>query len=215
MEVKSSKYGAGSHSRFKIFHDLMPFKVNHILLISTPYDAWIMEEDCRLSERIVHQYRGLNLSHPPRLTWASTQQEAIEKLTDGNFDLVINISRTADLDAYRIGTAIKKIDPNMPVVLLTHQEVISEACLIDPELMTAVDRTFFWTGDAEILLAIVKCIEDQLNVHNDTACASIRVILLVEDSPFYLASLLSILYRELVKETQAVIEEGINEERRL
>lgn len=215
MESKSSKHGASSHSRFKIFHDLMPFKVNHILLISTPYDAWIMEEDCRLSERIVHQYRGLNLSHPPRLTWASTQEEAIAKLTDKDFDLVINISRTADLEAYRIGTAIKKIDPNMPVVLLTHQEVISEACLIDPELVAAVDRTFFWTGDAEILLAIVKCIEDQLNVHNDTACASIRVILLVEDSPFYLASLLSILYRELVKETQAVIEEGINEEHRL
>jgi len=215
MEPISPKDVPDFHSRFKIFHDLMPYKVNHILLISTPYDAWIMEEDCRLSERIVHQYRGLNLSHPPRLTWASTQDEALSLLSAESFDLVIAISPTVDPDAYRLGEAVKGVNQNMPVVLLTHQETVPEAYPVDPELLASIDRIFYWSGDAEILLAIVKCIEDQLNVHNDTACASIRVILLVEDSPLYLSSLLSILYRELVKETQAVIEEGINEEHRL
>ncbi|WP_228853995.1 hypothetical protein [Desulfomarina profundi] len=80
---------------------------------------------------------------------------------------------------------------------------------------SAIDRIFFWTGQADILLAIIKCIEDQFNVLDDINCADVRVILFVEDSPFYLSALLPILYKELVKETQAVIEDSLNQEHRL
>jgi DNA-binding NarL/FixJ family response regulator len=202
-------------SRFKIFHDLMRNKVRHILLISTSYEAWIMEEDCRLSEQIVHEYRGLNLSRPPRLTWVSSISDALELLGSRKFDFVINISRTADREAYRIGEQIKRTIPGMQVVLLTHEEALPDVIPAAHQRHCSIDHIFFWTGNAEILLAIIKSIEDQINVEHDTQRAGIRIILFVEDSPFYLSSLLPILYRELVIETQAVIEDGLNEEHRL
>ena len=88
--------------RFKIFHELMIKKVREILLISTPYDAWIMEEDCRLSERIINEYRGLNLSHPPRLNWVSSIAEALKAIDHKHFDMVITMSQVADMDAFAI-----------------------------------------------------------------------------------------------------------------
>ena len=215
MESSPLRLAQSYKSHFKLFHDLMPNKVNHILLISTSYEARIMEEECRLSEQIVHEYRGLNLSHPPQLSWASSPQEVLLLLDTKDFDLVIIMSREADLDAYRIGNEIKRKTPEMPVVLLTHQVVPSDACVLDPQLSSDIDRIFFWSGNADILLAIVKCVEDHLNVLNDTACAGIRIILFVEDSPFYLSSILSILYKELVLENQAVIDDGLNEEHRI
>lgn len=202
-------------SRFKLFHELMPTKVRHIMLISTSYEAWIMEEDCRISEQIVNEYRGLNLSHPPRLTWVSSLDEALTQFSEGLFDLVISFSRTIDESVLSLGSAIKKIRPGTPVVLLTHQEVLSDSGPTLQEYARSFDRIFFWSGQAELLLAIVKSVEDQFNAVPDTTTAGVRVILFVEDSPYYLSIMLPLLYRELVVETQAVIEDGLNEEHRL
>ncbi len=212
--MKSKKTNNQS-SRFKIFHELMPKKVRRILLISTSYEAWIMEEDGRLSEQIVHEYRGLNLSHPPQLSWVSSLSEALSRIEQSHFDLVITISRTVDSQAYRTGDEIKQKKPGMPVVVLTHQEALPETCAQFNNMSSSINQIFFWSGDAGILLAIIKCVEDQMNVHNDTRCAGIRVIIFVEDSPFYRSSILSILYKELVIETQSVIEDSLNEEHRI
>ncbi len=168
-----------------------------------------------MSEQIVHEYRGLNLSHPPRLTWVSSLQEALERLEGGRFDLVITIAPTVDQRVFDIGDAIKDRTSGMPVVVLTHQEALPEVLLPYIRTSSSIDHIFFWSGNAEILLAIIKCVEDRLNVRHDTDCAGIRVILVVEDSPFYLSVLMPILYRELVIETQLVIEDGLNEEHRL
>lgn len=201
-------------SRFKLFHELMPMKVQHILLISTSYEAWIMEEDCRISEQIVNEYRGLNLSRPPRLTWVSSLAEALERFSDQPFDLVITFSRSVDDNVVRLGREIKKAQPDIPLVLLTHQEALPDE---SPALheQQAIDLVFYWSGQADILLAIVKSVEDRFNAVPDTRTAGVRVILFVEDSPYYLSMLLPILYKELVVETQAVIEDGLNEEHRL
>ena len=202
-------------SRFKLFHELMPSKVRHILLISTPYDAWIMEQDCRLSEQIIHEYSGLNLSHPPRLTWVSSAEEALVACDEGRFDFVISIALAVDKKTVAVSKAIKEKQPDMPLVVLTHQEVLPKSGILDKAGNSYIDHIFFWTGQADILLAIIKCIEDQFNVLNDIACADVRVILFVEDSPFYLSALLPILYKELVRETQAVIADSLNQEHRL
>ncbi len=204
-----------SSARFKVFHELMPNKVRRILLISTSYEAWIMEEDCRLSEQVVHEYRGLNLSHPPRLSWVSSLSEALERIETTHFDLVITICRAIDPAVYKTGDKIKKRRPDMPVVVLTHQEVLPETCIKFNHKSSGIDQIFFWSGDAGILLAIIKCIEDQMNVLNDTRNAGIRVIIFVEDSPFYRSSILPVLYRELVIETQSVIDDSLNEEHRI
>lgn len=201
-------------ARFKIFHELMANKIRHILLLSTSYEAWIMEEDCRLSEQIINEYRGLNLSHPPHLTWVSSVEAALDRIESRHFDLVIVISRTIDSDASLAGDDIKEKRPDMPVVLLTHQEVLPEAYARFAR-DSRMDQIFYWSGDAAILLAIIKCVEDRLNVLSDTRCAGIRVIIFVEDSPFYRSAILPILYKELVTETQAVIEDSLNEEHRI
>ncbi len=202
-------------ARFKVFHDLMRTKVEQVLLISTAYEAWIMEEDCRLSEHIIHEYRGLNLSHPPRLTWVSTTAAALSAIEASAFDLVIIISSTADAAAGRRAAAVKARAPQMPVVLLTHRESLADVVSPTATCSAAIDRTIYWTGDAALLLAIIKIVEDRLNAAHDTRRAGIRIILYVEDSPFYLSTLLPVLYRELVIETQAVIDVGLNDEHRL
>jgi len=202
-------------SRFKLFHELMSAKVREILLVSTPYDAWIMEEDCRLSERITHEYRGLNLSQPPRLTWVSSANEALTILDEKKFQLVITMPRLADMDIFELGRNIKKKSPDLPVILLSHSFLSPQTGDPTNEQRAAIDRTFIWSGDTQILVALIKSVEDHLNAEHDTRFAGIRVILLVDDSPIYLSSFLPVLYKELVIQTQALIEEGLNEEHRL
>jgi hypothetical protein len=202
-------------SRFKIFHDLMLKKVQNILLISRQYDAWIMEEDCRLSEKIVQEYKGLNLSNPPRLRWVSTAAQALQALEQRQFDLVIIIARDTDNDAEKIAGLIKSECRDIPVNLMLHR--IDSAREPSPALIenSAISRSFLWRGNTEVLLALIKSTEDWMNVEQDALLAGIRVILFVEDSPEYTSVILPILYKELVLQTQAVMEEGLNEEHKL
>lgn len=201
----------GQSGKFTLYHDLMQIKVRDILLISSPYDAWVMEEDSRISERIVSEYRGLNLSRPPRLTWVSNIEEALDLLDVRFFDLVILMPHLTNMNCCSMGRRIKEKIPGIPVAMLAHKQL----AVSDEELCDGTDRQFVWSGDAELLVAIVKNLEDLLNVEHDTSEVGIRVIIVVEDSPRYLASLLPILYKELVRQTQALMEEGLNSEHRL
>ncbi|MEW6263082.1 MAG: PEP/pyruvate-binding domain-containing protein [Thermodesulfobacteriota bacterium] len=200
--------------RFTLFHELMAKKVKDILLVSSLYDACIMEEDCRLAEKIINEYRGLNLSKPPRLTWVSTAEEALSAVEKQEFDLVITMPRLFDMDAFVLGREIKKRVPTLPVHLLIHTAFAPDGFLTK-ERTEGLDRIFVWSGNADLLLAMIKNVEDRDNVHRDTQVAGVRVILFVEDSPQYLSSILPILYREVVSQTQAVLEEKLNEEHRL
>ena len=96
MTLPIESFAEDFDPHFKVFHELMAKKVRDVLLVSTPYDAWIMEEDCRLSERIIHEYRGFNLSNPPRFTWVSSAEEALAAPDDTKFDLVITMLHLAD-----------------------------------------------------------------------------------------------------------------------
>ncbi len=199
---------------FKVFYDLMARRVSEILLVSSPYDAFIMEEDGRLAERIIHEYRGLNLTRPPRLTWVSTAQEALDRLSRRKFDLVLTMPRLGDMAPQHLGKAIKERFPELPVFLLTHGTagMVPEDLEADPR---AIDKIYIWTGNTDLLLAMIKNEEDRMNVVADTRRARVRVILMVEDSPIHYSSLLPFLYKEVVTQTQAVMEESLNEEHRI
>ena len=119
MAISADSVTEDFDPRFKIFHELMPNKIRHILLVSTPYDAWIMEADCRLSEKIINEYRGLNLSHPPRLSWVSSPEEALSLLARENFDLVITMPRPGSMDMLALGRQIKELASQLPVIMLT------------------------------------------------------------------------------------------------
>jgi len=202
------------YARFKVFHELMAKKIREILLISSPYDAYVMEEDGRLASRIINEYRGLNLSQPPRVTRTSSAYAALEYLNEKKFDMVITTPHLEELDAYSLGRAIKKVKPDLPVILLA-QSLRGLPNQPEPTNGQGIDKVFIWSGVPDFLLALVKNAEDSLNVDYDTKKANVRVLLLVEDSPLYYSSFLPLIYQEVVKQTQAVLEVGLNEEHRL
>jgi len=199
---------------FKVFHELMARKVTDILLVSSPYDAFIMEEEGRLAERIIHEYRGLNLSRPPMLTRVSTSLEAMKALAAKRFDLVITMPQLDDTDAAGLAQTIKRQYPELPTILMAHhtnRQLLGRS-ITNP---AALDRTYIWQGNSDLLLALIKNIEDTWNVAFDTKRARVRVIILVEDSPVFLSLFLPILYKEIVSQTQAAMEESLNDEHRI
>ncbi len=199
---------------FKVFHELMAKKISEILLVSSPYDAFIMEEDGRLAERIIQEYRGLNLSRPPRLSWVATAQEALQKLEQRRFDMVITMPRLDDMDPFELCGRIKAGHADLPVIMLAHNTSSIPAAM-SPAARQTIDKTFVWCGNTDLLLAIIKNVEDEWNVAFDTDRAKVRVIILVEDSPYYRSTLLPLLYKEIVSQTQNLMEDSLNEEHRL
>ncbi|MCP3943023.1 MAG: phosphoenolpyruvate synthase PpsA [Desulfobacteraceae bacterium] len=198
----------------KIYHELMANKVEDILLVSCPYDAFIMEEEGRLSNRIINEYKGLNLSKPPRLTWVSSAKEAFIQLEKKHFDLILAMPSLDGMDVYAFGEKVKQQYSDLSIFLLLHDTCDIDHYICD-KTNTAVDRTYIWGGNADLLLAIIKNFEDEMNVGFDTQNAKVRVIIMVEDSPYHYSSFLPVLYKHIVLQTQSVIDDSINEEHRL
>ncbi|MFZ5570137.1 MAG: PEP/pyruvate-binding domain-containing protein [Thermodesulfobacteriota bacterium] len=212
--MSQNRYGDRYDESFKTFHELMAWRVREILLISSPYDAFIMEEDGRIAGRIIHEYRGLNLTRPPRISWVSTGQDALRMLTEKQFDLVITMPRIDDMEPALLCREIKTRRRDLSIYFLAHDTSRFLDGMEDP-LCTHIDRRFVWLGNTDLLLAMIKSTEDRLNVSSDTEKARVRVIILVEDSPVYLSSLLPFLYKEIVRQTQSAMDESINEEHRI
>ena len=202
------------YSHFKIFHELMATKVKEILLVSSPYDAFIIEEDGSLASRIINEYSGLNLSHPPRVSRAATASEALDLLVRKPFDLVITTPHVEQMDGFSLSIEIKRRRHGLPVILLAHT-VRGIYPLPENRDCRGIDRIFIWSGNSDLLLALIKNAEDHLNVAFDTGKAQVRVLILVEDSPVYYSSFLPLIYKEVVRQTQAVLGVGLNEEHRL
>jgi Pyruvate phosphate dikinase, AMP/ATP-binding domain len=200
--------------QFKMFHEIMSIKVREILLISSPYDAYIMEEDRSLASRIVNEYIGLNLSLPPRVTRTSSGRNALDLLDQKTFEMVIIMPNVDDMDVQTLGVKIKTKHSDLPVILLSHslRSIFPQG---EYRKLMGIDKVFIWSGNSDILLALVKNAEDRLNIDLDTKRAMVRVLILVEDSPQYYSTFLPLIYKEIVKQTQAVLGVGLNEEHRL
>ncbi len=198
----------------KTFVKLMAKKVKEILLISSAYDAFIMEEDGRLTERIIYEYKGLNLSNPPVITWAETAKKAFYELKNKKFDIIITMPRITDMNPFKLIEKIKEDFPKIPIFMLAHDSgqffLHTEA-----EIKNFVTKTFVWRGNTDLLLALIKNTEDKMNVDFDCDIANVKVIIFVEDSPFYRSSILPMLYKEIVLQTQAVIEDAMTSEEKL
>lgn len=201
-------------SHFGVFHELMAFKVREILLVSSAYDAYIMEEDGSLAMRIINEYHGLNLSSPPRIRWVSTVEQAVGLLELISFDLVLTMPRLGGMDCNTFASKVKKHYPELPVIMLAHSVQDAVHCS-DGSSPCFIDNTYIWCCDSNLLLAIVKNVEDRRNVDFDIKKAMVRVILYVEDSPANRSQVLPLLYNEVVKQTHAVLDEGLNDQHRL
>lgn len=196
-------------TKFRRFHDLMPHRVREVLLVSSLYDAFILQEDGHLSEQVFLEYKELSLSSAPRFTHVTSGEAALRAMEKRRFDLVLAMTRLIDMDLKAFGQKVKKLRPGRPVVVLAfdNAEIDRLRQLVSPD---SIDAVFMWNGDAKILLAIVKFVEDRENLDNDIAVADIRVILVVEDSVRFYSSFLAALYPELMKQSQSLFSEGLN-----
>lgn len=192
------------------FHDLMPFRVREVLLVASPYDAFILEEDGLLTEQVFLEYRDLSLPASPRFTHVATGEEAIQKLIERRFDLILTMTRLSDMGVNAFGRRVKDLRPGRPVVLLAldPKETYDPGFQIDRR---AIDAVFLWNGDARILLAVMKYVEDRDNVDHDIQKGNVRVIIMIEDSPRYYSSFLGMLYHELMEHARSLYREGLNE----
>jgi len=214
MDSPTQPGATQNHDSFKIFHELMAKKVSNILLVSSPYDAFILDEEGRLAQRIILEYRGLNLSRPPRIHWAATARDAIVQLKETWFDFVITTPRVSDMSVEKFSRLLKERYPNLPVYLLSHSASNTYIDQLKAQ-KTDVDKLLVWSGNADLLLALIKNQEDCWNINRDIDLANVRVIIFVEDSPYYFSYILPLLYKEVVSQTQYVMEDSLNEDDRL
>ncbi|HHD82568.1 MAG TPA: response regulator [Bacteroidetes bacterium] len=194
----------------EIFQSLMQYKVKNILLVSTYYDAFILEQDGFLSEQIIDEYQQFNLSNIPTITNVHTGEEAIEAVQQNQFDLVITMMRIGTMNPCELGEKIKMYNPHIPVILLLN--VASDVLLVKSNNnIGKIDNVFIWNGDPKLFLAIIKYIEDMKNVKNDTKRGFVRVILIIEDNIQYYSIFLPLLYTEIMKQTKRVVSEELND----
>jgi hypothetical protein len=196
----------------EIFHDLMVFKVRELLLVATVYDAFSLEQDGLLAEKIFGEYFNLNLTNAPRITSVTSGEEAIQMLEKRSFDLVVVLSRLSKTETINTGQKIRKLWPDLPVLLLLNDNTDLEALDNRADLWLHYDNVFVWNGNSEIFLAMIKYIEDKRNADKDTQIAQVRIILLVEDSIRYYSRYLPHLYSELIRQTTKLVEEELQEE---
>lgn len=196
-------------SKFIKFDTLMRFRVKHILLVSSSYDSYVLEEDGQLTDLIYNEYLELNLTFTPHVVRASTPEEALETLKTADIDLVIIFKRVSDIDVLDFGKKIKDGHPELPVIFLAYHE--RELNLMTgKEFDSAIDMKFVWSGDVRILISIIKQIEDRKNIEHDTALVGVRVIILVEDSIKFYSTYLPLLYSEIMRQTRELMVESLN-----
>lgn len=189
------------------FYELMSYKIRDILLISSLYDAYILEHERLLSEQIFGEYHQLNLTSAPKITHASSLNRALEYLKNKHFDLVIVMRRLSDISIFEIGSKIRQFNDKCFIILLLNNN--SEISLFEgkEEQLTEIDNIFVWNGDSKVFLAMIKYIEDKVNAVKDTKISMTRIILLVEDSIRYYSRFLPVLYTQIMKQTQRLITE--------
>lgn len=199
-----------AEERFEGFENLMPFKVHNILLVSSLYDSFILREDGRLNELLIDESLELNLQHIPGITHVSSCAEALDLASSNpQFNLIVTNLAVGDMDAAQLAREVGRAGLDVPVVVLAYDyREIKNFIARNP--VTDIERIFLWQGNARVLIAIVKYIEDKRNVLHDTRAMGVPVLLVVEDNIRYYSAFLPVIYTEIIKQSRRVIQEGIN-----
>lgn len=194
------------------FGRLMPNQVANVLLVCSKYDKFMLEEDGRIEEQLYQEYVSLGLRRaPPQFTEVATPAEALEVLASHTFDLIISMLPYGEATAADFFSRIKQARPNIPVVVLTRfSRELNEA--LEQESLKHVDHVFSWLGNSNIMLAIVKLIEDRMNVEHDVTHGDVQAIILVEDNIRYISSYLPLVYRTVFTQAREQMGEGLNEQ---
>lgn len=195
------------------FANLMNKRIYNVLLIATKYDAFMLEDDGRVDEQIFNEYTSLSLRYPPRFTQVTSEEEALAELKNRNFELIICMPNMDNRDIFAAAKEIKIRYPAIPIVVLTpfSKEVSKRVANED---LSAIDYVFSWLGNSDLLLAIIKLIEDKMNAPDDTASVGVQIILLVEDSVRFYSSALPHLYKFVLEQSQEFSKEALNDHQR-
>ena len=207
------KFSTNQVGRNRHFQDLMLHRIHEILLVASPYDAYTLEEDGKLTEQILHEYLGMNLSYAPRVWQANTASYAMDLLSRRPIDLIIVMLRISDMDPLTFGAKVKELYSNKPIILLAFDE--SEIKQLPDNIDDVIDHVFIWTGDSSVFPAIIKCIEDMKNVKRDVRKGNVRAILFIEDTPWYYSSILPVIYKETLFHTKQLMDKSLNDTQRL
>ena len=196
------------------FQELMQRRIFNILLIATPYDAFILEEDGRVEEQVYDEYVALNLTSAPRFTKVANYVEAYEELKNKNYDLIIAMPGVDISETFKEAVHIDALYPDIPFVVLTpfSNEVRRR---IANEDLRGVDYVFSWLGNVDLIVAIIKLIEDKMNADHDLVDVGIQAILFVEDSIRFYSSILPYLFKFLLKQSMVFSTEALNEHERM
>ena len=192
------------------FQNLMQKRIFNVMLIASPYDAFMMEEDGRVEEQLYFEYVSLNLSSPPRVVQVSHINEALDLLEVKNFDLIISMPGVDVSESFTGARLIKEKYPHIPIVALTPFSKEVSRRLADEDI-SGIDYVFSWLGNVDLLLAIIKLLEDRMNADNDVLDVGVQMILLVEDSVRFYSSILPHLYRFLLTQSKEFSTEALNE----
>lgn len=195
------------------FANLMTKRIFNVLLVANPYDAFMLEDDGRIDEKIFIEYMNLSLRYPPRFTQVSTPEETWKQLGNTMFDLVICMPGTDSSDTFDIARDIKAKYPHIPIVVLTpFSHGIRER--MEHEDLSVFEYVFCWLGNTDLLVSIIKLIEDKMNLEHDIKEVGVQMIMLVEDSIRFYSSVLPNLYKFVLKQSQEFATEALNEHQR-
>jgi hypothetical protein len=195
------------------FVNLMTKRIFNVLLVANPYDAFMLEDDGRIDEKIFNEYANLSLRYPPRFTQVSTEEEARKRLDDTSFDLVICMPGSDNSDTFDIARGIKETYPHIPLVVLTPFSHGITARM-EHEDLSIFEYVFCWLGNTDLLMSIIKLIEDKMNLDHDIREVGVQMILLVEDSIRFYSSVLPDLYKFVLQQSQEFATEALNEHQR-
>ena len=196
------------------FVQLMNKRIYNVLFIASQYDMFILEDDGRVDEQIFNEYTSLNLRYPPRFTQVSSFDEALILLQTNRYELVICMPNIDNNDFFELAKLIKEKYPMIPVVMLTpFSKTVSK--VFEKEDLSGVDYLFSWLGNSDLLLAIIKLIEDKMNVENDVKTVGVQTILIVENSVRFYSSLLPLLFKYVLSESKEFSKEALNDHQRM
>lgn len=195
------------------FVNLMTKRIFNVLLVANPYDAFMLEDDGRIDEKIFNEYMSLSLRYPPRFTQVSTEEDTWKQLGNTMFDLVICMPGTDNSDTFDIARQIKERYPYIPLVVLTpFSHGIRER--MEHEDLSIFEYVFCWLGNTDLLVSIIKLLEDKMNLEHDIKEVGVQMILLVEDSIRFYSSVLPNLYKFVLRQSQEFATEALNEHQR-
>ena len=196
------------------FVQLMNKRIFNVLIIASQYDMFILEDDGRVDEQIFNEYTSLNLRYPPRFTQVANKEEAMHQLETNRFELVVCMPNIDNNEFFELAKRIKHKYPLIPIVMLTpFSKTVSR--MFEKEDLSGVDYLFSWLGNSDLLLAIIKLIEDKMNADDDVKTVGVQTILLVENSVRFYSSALPLLFKYVLSESKEFSKEALNDHLRM